>query len=284
MAGKCRPAYRAGRARRWLAGSSRRWVAPLSAALIGSTAVCIAPAAQAAPGSGSPTIVVSGDSVLATSVSSFGPATVTATRPDARTGAPVVIGTFSGQATPLTPFSVNATTPTPLSPAGDCWQKGALSQALTPDLQPSDTVTVTQPGFLGGAASSTSIAVTQADLSSAVLGPIAGCSSIARWAHNAITSAPSGVKSGVPLSVSGVAQPLATAVSVSASDGTKTTEPIDVTPAADGTWTATIPASALARLANTKLAVTPVFAVPDVSTGDQAHIDGVGASVDKTAA
>ena len=90
----------------------------------------------------SPNIAIAGDSVLATSLPSFGTTTVEATRPDAVTGAPVVIGVFSGNGNQFGPFSVNTTTPTPLNPGGDCWQKGALSQALTPDLRPGDTVTV----------------------------------------------------------------------------------------------------------------------------------------------
>jgi hypothetical protein len=80
-----------------------------------------------------------------------------------------------------------------------------------------------------------------------------------------------------------VAQPLATAVDVSASDGTHTSAPVSVNPAADGSWSATIPAAKLARLANATLTVTPVLAVPDVSTGASAHIAGVGASVKKSA-
>jgi hypothetical protein len=252
-----------------------RRVAPAAGTLIAAAAVA-APASAA-----NPTIVVSGDSVVGTSVPSFGPATIQATRPDAVTGKPVVIGQFSGTANPFTPFSANTVTPSPLAPAGDCWQQGALSQALTPDLQPGDTVTVSQTPAFGGTATSTSVTVASSDLNT-TLGPIAGCSSIAPWAHNAITSAP-GTVSDVPLTVSGVAQPLATEVSVSATDGSHTTAPVTATPAADGTWTATIPADQLSGLANTGLYVTPVFTVPDVSTGAQAHIAGVGVTVQNPA-
>ena len=272
-----------------------RWLAVGATSLIGSAALCASVVAQSAIAAtlGSPTIVISGDSVLATSLPSFGQTTVSATRPDAITGSPVVIGVFSSRGNPLSPFSVNTTTPTALNPSGDCWQKGALSEALTPDLQPGDTVTVdqTQTGLFGSGPTSTSAAPTStssvvapSDLSSTTAGPISGCSQIAPWARNAITSAPRTVASGAALNVSGVAQPLATGVSISASDGSKTSAPVPVTPAADGSWTANIPAAKLEPLASTGLTVTPVVAVPDVSTGAQAHIAGVGASVSKSSA
>ena len=261
-----------------------RWLVVGATGMLGSAALfssAIAPSAGAA--TGSPTIVISGDSVLATSLPSFGQATVSVTRPDATTGAPVLIGVFSRLGDPLTPFSVNTTTPTPLNPTGDCWQRGALAEALTPDLQPGDTVTVSQAGLLGSAATSASSVVTPGDLSNVILGPISGCNSVAPWARNAITSAPRAVAGGTALTVSGVAQPLATEVSVSASDGSRTSDPVSVTPAADGNWTATIPAAKLARLADTDLSVTPIVAIPDASTGAQAHIAGAGVSVSKSA-
>jgi hypothetical protein len=279
MAGKSLRASRAGKIRGWLV--------PPALALIGSAAVCAPAVAQSAPAAasaGSPTIVVSGDSVVATSLPSFGQTTVTATRPDAITGSPVVIGTFSGTGNPFTPFSVNTTTPTPFNPSGDCWQKGALSQALTPDLQPGDTITLTKAGFFGTGGSSTSHVVQPADVSGATPGPIAGCASLAPYAQNAITSAPSSIKGGAALTVSGVAQPLTTGVSVSAADGAKSTAPVTATPAADGSWTATIPTASVEALGNTNLQVTPVFAVPDASTGATADIAGVRASVNKLAA
>jgi hypothetical protein len=116
----------------------------------------------------------------------------------------------------------------------------------------------------------------------AIPGPISGCSGIAPLARNAITSGPSSVTDG-PITVSGVAQPLATGVSLSATDGTHTTTPVTTTPASDGSWTATIPASEVQGLANTALTVRPVMAVPDVSTGALAHIAGVGLTVTKSA-
>jgi hypothetical protein len=260
------------------------WLAIGATGLISSAALftsVVQPSAGAS--TGSPAIVISGDSVLATSLPSFGQATVSVTRRDAITGAPVVIGVFSRLGDPLTPFSVNTTTPTPLNPIGDCWQPGALPQALTPDLQPGDTVTVSQAGLLGSGSASATAVVTPGDLSGAILGPISGCSSVAPWARNAITSAPPTVASGAALTVSGVAQPFATEVVVSASDGKKTSDPVSVTPAADGSWTATIPAAKLAPLANVDLSVTPVIAVPDAGTGAPAHIAGAGASVSKSA-
>ena len=278
MAGKSLRASRAGKLRRWLV--------PPGLALIGSAAVCAPAVAQSAPAAasaGSPTIAVSGDSVVASSLPSFGQTTVTATRPDAVTGSPVVIGTFAGMGNSFTPFSVNTTTPTPFNPSGDCWQKGALSQALTPDIQPGDTITLTQAGFFGTGGSSTSHVVQPADVSGATPGPIAGCASLAPYAQNAVTSAPSSIKGGAALTISGVAQPLAAGVSVSATDGAKSTAPITATPAADGSWTATIPTASVEALGNTDLKVTPVVAVPDASTGATAHIAGVGASVNKSA-
>lgn len=249
--------------------------------IVPAAATCIAFAAVCAPAlASSTTIAVSGDSVLATSVPSYGSATIQATRPDALTGAPVVIGLFSGTANPNTPFSVNTTTPSPLN-SGDCWQQGALSQALTPDLQPGDTVTLTQSALLGGASTMMSVPV-HAAASGAAAGPISGCTGVAPWARNAITSGPGSVTSG-PITVSGVAQPLATGVSVSASDGSRSTPAVSTTPASDGSWSATIPASQVGTLAGTALAVTPVMAVPDVSTGAQAHIAGVGFTVMKSA-
>jgi hypothetical protein len=227
--------------------------------------------------------VVTGDAVLATSLTSYGRTTIKATRPDAQTGKPVVIGQFSGTGNPYTPFSVNTTTPTPAS-SGDCWQKGALSKALTPNLQPGDTITLTQVtgGFFGGGTSNSTSVVVAPPGPNAVPGPISGCASVAPWARNAITKAPSTITDG-PIAVSGVAQPLATGVAVSASDGTHASAPVSVTPASDGSWSATIPAARLKGLANAPLSVTPVVAMPDVSSGAAAHIAGVGATVKKAA-
>jgi hypothetical protein len=223
---------------------------------------------------------VIGDSVIVTG-QPYGRAAIQVTRPDAMTGKPVVIGLFSGMANPNGPFSVNTTTPTALSPDGDCWQAGALSQALTPDIRPGDTVTVTgQPGLFGGSPSSTSVTV-PANGPDAPGGPIPACQSVAPFAQNAVTAGPKSV-SGSPIDVSGVAQPLATGVSSSVSDGARSTAPVDVAPNADGTWSAHVPGSQVETLANGSLSVNPVFAVPDVSTGAPAHIVGGTMSVQKT--
>jgi hypothetical protein len=87
-----------------------------AAAVVGVGAVYGAPALAATP-----TVTVVGDSVLVTG-HSFGRTTVQATRPDAVTGKPVVIGQYEDFASAFTPFSVNTTAPTPLKLNGDCWQ------------------------------------------------------------------------------------------------------------------------------------------------------------------
>jgi hypothetical protein len=257
------------------AGRAVRRGGGLAAALLGATAVCGSPALAAAP-----TVAVEGDSVLVTG-GSFGATTVRATRPDAVTGKPVVIGQFEGSASGITPLSVNTTVPTAFAPNGDCWQKGALPSALTPDLRPGDRVTVTQSAF-GGQPSTTSVVVT-AEMVKRATGPIPGCKDIAPFARNAVTSLPGGVAAG-PLALSGVAQPFAKGVSVSASDGKVSTAPVAVSAAADGRWAATIPAGELARLGSGQVTVTPVFDVPDVSTGAMAHIAGVPAGLSKSPA
>jgi hypothetical protein len=234
--------------------------------------------ADAAHGaSTAPQITVSGDSVVVTGLSA-GQATLEVTRPDRRTKAPVVIGTFAGTVRTSLPFTVNTTVPNPLyDPKGDCWQAGALhlpgGAGLTPDIRPGDTVAVVGGPRLkvapGGGGSST------------LRGPIPGCAASSVFGENAVTGAPSTV-ANAKLVVSGVAQPLATAVTVSASDGKRSTAPVNVVPAADGHWRATIPASQVARLAKGSLAVAAEFAVPDVSTGAAAHIAGRPRTVEKT--
>jgi hypothetical protein len=251
-----------------------RRVVPVAAVVLAVAVPCASADAQAGT-----SVNVIGDSVIVTG-QPFGRATIQVTRPDALNGTPVVIGTFSGFANPSGPFTVNTTTPTALSPNGDCWQAGALSQALTPDIRPGDTVTVaSQSGVLGGSASSTSVTV-PADGPDVARGPIPACQSIAPFAQNAVTAGPKSV-SGGPIDVSGVSQPLATGISTSVTDGTRATAPVDVAPKADGTWAASTPPAQVDRLANGSVAVNPVFAVPDVSTGAPAHILGAPISVDK---
>jgi hypothetical protein len=99
------------------------------------------------------------------------------------------------------------------------------------------------------------------------------------FARNAVTAATGG--SGADVSVSGVAQPLATGVALSATDGGKSTPAVTGTLAADGTWTATLPVSQLAGLTDGTIALSAVFAVPDVATGSAAHITGVPLSIRK---
>ncbi|HEV7752780.1 MAG TPA: hypothetical protein VGO71_14650 [Baekduia sp.] len=241
-----------------------------------TAAVVLASAVVAGPAWGDTTVNVVGDSVIVTDPPS-GPATVEVTRPDALTGRPVVIGYYSGTANGPLPLTVNTTTSTPLSPNGDCWQQGALSQALTPDIRPGDTVTVAaQPGPFGTPAPA-SVRV-PADGPPGSGGPIPSCASVAPFAQNAVTAAPSTIGGG-PLTVSGVAQPLATDLAATVTDGHSSTAPVHAAPAADGTWSATIPADQVGALAAGTLTITPVFAVPDVATGAAAHIAGVPISL-----
>ena len=249
-----------------------RWVALLAgfAALVAA-----APAAAQSP---DPTlnVVAAQDAVLATGLP-FGSHTVQVTRPDAMTGAPVVIGHYRGLQLRQPAVLRQHDRPDPGDPDGDCWQAGGLSLpggvGLTPDIRPGDTVSVTggptvkvgdSPGNGPG-------------------GPINGCDAVSTWARNmAATSAQPAP--GGDLAVSGQAQPLTTGVAVTATDGARTTQPADATLAADGNWTATIPAAQLSALTPGRVTVQPVFAVPDVVTGAAAHIAGVAVNGDFAAA
>jgi hypothetical protein len=258
------------RARR--GGRTIQRVAPLVAAAVASGALA-GPALAQAP---SPlTVNAVKDSIIATGLP-FGATTLQVKRPDAITGAPVVIGQFAGFAFPLVPFSVNTTTPTPFNPGGDCWQKGSLTLpggvGLTPDIRPGDTVAVTNGPSVTVPA--------DAEADGGPGGPIAGCKPISAWGQNSVTAATG--DSGTDLSVSGNAQLLSTGASVTATDGQAVTTPVDATLAADGTWSATIPAAELAKLADGPVTVNGVFAVPDVSTGAAAHIAGAPLSAQKT--
>jgi hypothetical protein len=244
--------------------------------LAGSAAALLAAAGHAGTahgGAAAPQITVVGDSVVVSGLAA-GRATLRVTRPDARTKAPVVIGEFSGPVSDSLPFAVNTTVPDPLyAAAGDCWQAGALhlpgGAGLTPDIRPGDTV-----ALVGGP----SLKVTRGG--GTVRGPIAGCAPTSVFAENAVTGAPSSV-GNTKLVVSGVAQPLTTGVSVSVSDGSRSTSWVDVVPRA-GRWRATIPAAQVRRLAKGTLTVTAVFAVPDVSTGAAAHIAGTVRTLQKS--
>jgi hypothetical protein len=247
---------------------------------VGSAIAFLAPAAAGAATSSSPTVAVTGSSVIVTGQPE-GPTTVTASRRDPSTGKPVIIGRYSGVAGPYLPFTVNTTAPTATAPDGDCWQQGALPSALTPDLRPGDTVTVSgTPGPLGGGGPSTSVTVA-ADARPSE-GPIPACASVAPFAQNMITDAPGHV-SAEPITISGRAQPLATDVSITASDGTRISPAASATPAGDGTWSATIPADQVAALADGPLTLSPVVAAPDVGTGAQAHVAGAPLTVQKVA-
>ena len=236
-----------------------------------AAAAMVAMAVTSAPARADTTLAVIHDSVIVSGQPS-GPTTVQVTRPDALTGNPVVIGLFSGLSDGVLPFTVNTTNATALNPDGDCWQKGALAQALTPDLRPGDTVTLTGDPNAPGGTTPASVVV-PADDGSGSGGPIPSCESIAPFASNAVTGAPQTVTGG-PIAISGVAQPLATDVAAAVTDGTHSTVPVHATPGADGTWSATIPADQAGTLANGPLTAGAVFAVPDVATGALAHIAG----------
>jgi hypothetical protein len=261
------PRPRSGCARR-----AARAFAPLTAATL-----AIVPAAPAlAQQQQTLSANAASDSVLATGLP-YGPTTVQVTRPDALTGTPVVIGQYADVAQGLLPFSVNTTTPTAFYPNGDCWQHGALALpgglGLTPDIRPGDTVAVT-----GGM----TLKVPADGDSGASGGPIGGCDALSAYGRNHIATATAGGDGAI--TATGAAQPLTTGVSVTASDGQTTTGPVDATLAADGTWTAVIPADQVAKLADGTVTVDGVYAVPDVSTGAPAHITGAPLSLKKTGA
>jgi hypothetical protein len=249
-----------------------RRLAPLVALAAGSAVLAGPALAQA-----DPTLNVDAvqDSIVATGLQ-FGATTAQVTRPDAMTGAPVVIGQFGGLASPFLPFSVNTTTPTPFNPRGDCWQAGKLSLpggvGLTPDIRPGDTVTVT-PGL-------SKVVPADAELKAGPSGPIDGCLPISAYGRNNVTAATGG--SGSDVGVSGNAQTDATGVSVLATDanGTAST-PVDATLNADGTWNASIPSADLAALADGTVTLDGVYAVPDVATGAKAHIKGAPLAIEK---
>jgi hypothetical protein len=219
-----------------------------------------------------PTITVIGDSVIASGLP-FGRTTVTATRADAVTGAPVAIGTFAATAMTFQPFTINTSAPTFLKPTGDCWQKGALSAALTPDLQPGDKLAFVGTSIFGQPPKTT---ITVGALVGTP-GPVPVCAGLAPWARNAILNPPA--SAGASVALNGVAQKLATQVTLSASDGTNTTPAVQTAPAANGTWSATVP---LGALANGTVTITPVFTVPDATTGEPARIAGPKASLTKS--
>lgn len=256
------------------AGRRRRArVLPLASAIAVSTAALPSAAhAQFPFPSPTPTITLIGDSVIASGLP-FGRTTVTATRADAVTNAPVAIGTFAATAMTFQPFTINASAPTFLKPTGDCWQKGALSSALTPDLQPGDKLAFVGTALFGQPPRTTITVGAPVGTP----GPVPVCSTLAPWARNAILNPPA--TAGASVVLNGVAQKFATQVALTATDGTHTTPPVQATPAANGTWSATL---ALGTLASGPVTVAPVFTVPDATTGATVHIAGPKASLTKS--
>lgn len=250
----------------------RRLVPAVTAAL-----VCAAVAAPVAGAQSAISVDAAKDSVQVTGLP-LGMATLQITRPDLKTGQPVVTGQYQGLALFGLPFGVNTTAPSLLNPAGDCWQKGALSLTgdlgLTPDILPGDTVSVT-----GGPTLTVPAQTAAGDGTTG--GPIAGCDTLSLWGRNEIKTADFASPGG-DLAVAGHAQPGATNVTVTATDaGDVSTDDVPATLAADGSYTATIPAAALAELADGPLTVAADYTVPDVATGKPADIGGPTVSVDK---
>lgn len=239
---------------------------PLSrGAVLAACVVAAGPPAVAHGQQATLRVDAAGDSVIATGIP-VGATTAQVRRPDARTGVPVVIGQYVEVASIL-PFTINTTTPTVFDPDGDCWHGGALplpaGTGLTPDIRAGDTV----------ALSSGLSTVVPAGPEPTSGGPASGCGDLSAYAYNAVTELAGG--SGADLVVHGVAQPLATGVTVTATDGERATAPVAATLADDGTWTATLPHQDLAALADGTVTVAGVYAVPDVSTAAPAHIAGV---------
>jgi hypothetical protein len=245
--------------------------AALGAALLGACGAAAAAASGAAvwpfPGGAHPVVTVIGDSVIATGLPS-GRTTLTATRPDALTGKPVTIGRFVAGAALSSSFAVNTTGPSLVRPTGDCWQKGALKTALTPDLLQGDKLVFTATGMFDSP--STTTVTVGAPVPGATPGPVPACANLSPWARNAVTGVPDPA-GGSSATVSGVAQAFATSVSLTATDGSATTDPVEVTPDADGKWSATLQ---LGPLASGEVTVAPVFAVPDAGNGETAHVAG----------
>jgi hypothetical protein len=249
-----------------------RRLAPFAAAAL-AAAVFAGPArAQSA----SPIAIDAAHDSVTVNGLGIGQATLQVTRPDALTGSPVVVGQYSALSLPGLPFTVNTTAPSLLLPNGDCWQAGGISlpnsHGLVPDMLPGDTVSI--------AGQSVTVPAEGFDYEAKTGGPIQGCDALSTWGRNMVTAA-TFASAGSDLAVTGQAQPLATGVQVTATDGTKTTTPVDAQLGADGTWTATIPASELAKLANGSIQVNGIYAVPDVATNAAAHITGRTMSVDK---
>lgn len=223
------------------------------------------------------TVDAAKDSVQVTGLP-LGLATLQVSRPDRKTGNPVVTGQFQGFALFGMPFAANTTAPTLLNPSGDCWQKGALSLSgnlgLTPDILPGDTVSVVGgPSLVVPAQTSTGTGIAG--------GPISGCDTLSLWGHNAVKTA-GFTSAGGDLAITGRAQPGVIGVTVSAEDANGVeTAPVAATLATDGAYTATIPAAALEELSDGTLTVAADYSVPDVASGTAADIGGLTLGVDK---
>lgn len=252
-----------------------RRVVPAAAAAL--TAVALAAPVANAQTTSPISVDIAQDSVLVTGLP-FGQAKLQITRPDIRTGQPVVIGEVQGFSFLGFPFGANTTAPTLLNPLGDCWQAGALSlpssAGLTPDILPGDTATV-----VGGPTYTVPAGTPLSNGSPG--GPISGCDTVSLFGKNIVSDARF-ASPGSDLTVSGHAQPGTQTVSVLAKDSAgAASERVDATLAANGSFTATIPAAKLAPLANGKVTVMGDFDVPDVASGARAHIGGMTLDVDK---
>jgi hypothetical protein len=248
-----------------------RRLAPFAAAALAAAAFAGPASAQTS----SPIAVDAAHDSVTVNGLGFGQATLQVARPDVVTGKPVVIGQYSALSLGQ-PFTVNTTAPSLLHPNGDCWQAGALSlpngQGLVPDVLPGDSV--------GIAGQSVTVPAEGFDYEAKTGGPIAGCDTVSLWARNMVDGA-TFASPGSDLAVTGEAQPLATGVQATATDGTHTTAPVDAKLGTDGRWTATIPASELTKLDDGTIKVNGIYAVPDVATGAAARIAGRTFSVDK---
>ena len=188
--------------------TARRLLPAVTAALV-STALA-APVA----GAQSPITVDAAKDSVQVSGLPLGMATLQITRPDLKTGKPVVTGQYQGLALLGLPFGVNTTAPTLFNPAGDCWQKGALSLTgdlgLTPDILPGDTVSV-----VGGPTLTVPAQTSAGD--GTLGGPITGCDTLSLWGRNEVKTADFASPGG-DLAVAGHAQPGTKNVTVTATD------------------------------------------------------------------
>jgi hypothetical protein len=149
--------------------------------------------------------------------------------------------------------------------SGACWEPGALGVALTSDIRPGDTVTGGGESVVAGPGSGSG-------------GVASGCAG--SYAFDAVTGSSAASGSG-DITFTGVAQPLATGVSLSLTDGSKTTASYDGVLGSDGRFSARVPAAALAPLADGDVEANAVFAVPDVATGAPAHLLGAPLEIGK---